>query len=159
MLNIFILSGNQLSGPIPFIFDNILFNRNFCGNTALCGSLRLPSCASLKGRFQNSSIRVALILISAGVAVTCSIHIGSLYKKYITMNFCSHTKPARTPSWKLTSFQGLEFNVEVDILKLDGKVYMVTLSNGQIIAVKKIWISEKAKPVQDKGVQAKVDTL
>eukprot|EP01018_Ginkgo_biloba_P040762 Gb_38507 [translate_table: standard] len=79
---------------------------------------------------------------------------------------------SRNQSWKLTSFHIVEFD-ESDILErltednvigsgaagTAGKVYKVTLGNGKVVAVKKLWNPVKAKAMQDKEFHAEVDTL
>jgi len=72
-------------------------------------------------------------------------------------------------SWMLTSFHKLGFS-EYEILDcLDednvigsggaGKVYKATLSNGELVAIKRLWSSCKTDASNDNGFQAEVDTL
>jgi len=160
------VSGNLLSGLVPVGYNNLAYDESFLDNPDLCGGgpLRLPSCFHQKEESENHQYRV-LIAVIAVVVIVCLIVIGFLYKSY--KNF---TKvKSSTMSWKLTPFHRLEFD-ETDILKRltennvigsggAGKVYKVTLGNGNIVAVKRIWNNRKLQSVPDKEFQAEVDTL
>jgi hypothetical protein len=160
------VSGNFLSGPITVDYNNLAYDKSFLDNPGLCGGgpLKLPSCFHQREASENHLHRVLIAVISVAVVVSF-IGIGFLYKTYKKYSQIRSS----TVSWKLTPFHRLEFDESNVLSRLtednvigsggSGKVYKVTLGNGDIVAVKRIWNNGNPQPVHDKEFQAEVETL
>jgi hypothetical protein len=160
------VSGNLLSGPVPVDYNNLAYNESFLDNPGLCGAgpLSLSSCFHQKEESE-SHLNTVLIVVIVVVVVVCLIGIGFLCMAY--KNFTQVKSSIET--WKLTSFHRVEFDESDILMRLTednvigsggaGKVYKVTLGNGNIVAVKRIWNNGKPQSVQDKEFQAEVETL
>lgn len=172
-LNEFNFSNNRLSGDIPSLYANKIYRDNFLGNPGLCGDL-VGLC---NGRGEAKSwdyvwVLRCIFILAAAVLI---VGVGWFYWKY--RSFKKAKRAIDKSKWTLMSFHKLGFS-EYEILDcLDednvigsggsGKVYKAVLSNGEAVAVKKLWGGsnkgnesddvEKGQ-IQD-GFEAEVDTL
>lgn len=151
------LSNNHLSGDIPPLFANDKYRMSFVGNPGLSGS------GESKNRRYVWIFRSIFVL--AGVVFVFGM--AWFYLKY--RNVKKLKKGFNISKWR--SFHKLgfsEFEV-VDLLSeanvigsgASGKVYKVVLSNGEVVAVKKLWEASKKNNVcSDKdGYEVEVETL
>lgn len=172
-LNQLNLSNNRLSGAIPPLYAKVTYKNSFLGNPGLCGDI-VGLC---NGRSE-SSRSYAWLLRSIFVLAGLVLIVGLVwfYSKY--MKFKNAKKDLDKSKWTLMSFHKLGFS-EYEILDaLDednvigtgssGKVYKVVLSNGEAVAVKKLWgktkFADETSDVekanfQDDGFAAEVETL
>ncbi|KAF5199684.1 Leucine-rich repeat receptor-like protein kinase tdr [Thalictrum thalictroides] len=172
-LNEFNLSNNHLTGNLPPSYAKEIYRRSFLGNPGLCSDLKglCPSKNEAPSRdfiwLYRSIFILAVILLILGLA----------WFYFYYQSFKKVKREIDNPKWTLTSFHKVRFS-ELEILgSLDedcvigsgasGKVYKVILSNGEAVAVKKLWGDmkkgedgdvEKGR-VHDDGFQAEVETL
>ncbi|KAL6206636.1 hypothetical protein ACLB2K_023884 [Fragaria x ananassa] len=173
-LNVFNLSNNELSGELPPLFAKEMYRNSFLGNPGLCGDLEglCESRAEQKSEGYIWLLRCIFIL----AALVFVVGVVWFYFKY--KNFKKANGATDKSKWTLISFHKLGFS-EYEILDcLDednvigtggsGKVYKVVLSNGDVVAVKKLWRGKVKECdandvekgwVQDDGFEAEVDTL
>eukprot|EP01018_Ginkgo_biloba_P002132 Gb_35288 [translate_table: standard] len=146
-------SNNQLTGPVPIQLMNLANNGSFSGNIGLCGggnSDLLKPCPSHDIRRKSHETHLIAGFIAATAAMILIIGL-FMYKKL-------YQKSADSPenlSWDLKSFHRLSIS-EHDILNSlkeenvighggSGKVYRGELSNGETIAVKRLWTNNSSK--------------
>ncbi|KAH7544885.1 hypothetical protein FEM48_Zijuj01G0033500 [Ziziphus jujuba var. spinosa] len=174
-LNLLNLSDNHLSGDLPPLFAKEMYKNSFLGNRGLCGSLEGLCDNRAEAKSQGYIWLLRCIFILAGLVFT--VGVVWFYLKY--RNFKKAKRAIDKSKWTLMSFHKLGFS-EYEILDcLDednvigsgasGKVYKVVLSNGEAVAVKKLWGGikkeldsgdvEKGRVVEDDGFEAEVDTL
>ncbi|CAO2194385.1 unnamed protein product [Urochloa humidicola] len=157
-LNQFNVSDNNLRGPLPPQYATEAYRSSFLGNPELCGEIA-GLCSMPAGRSSNKYHSGAIawmmrsIFIFAGVVLVAGV--AWFYWRYRTFNNRSKLrKRADRSKWTLTSFHKLSFS-EYEILDcLDednvigsgasGKVYKAVLSNGEVVAVKKLWSAAAA---------------
>ncbi|CAK7350522.1 unnamed protein product [Dovyalis caffra] len=173
-LNQLNLSNNRLSGGIPPLFAKEMYKSSFIGNPGLCGDIEGLCDGRGGGRGRGYAWLMRSIFVLSVLVLIVGV-VGFILKY---RNF----KKARTvdkSKWTLMSFHKLGFS-EYEILDcLDednvigsgssGKVYKVVLSNGEAVAVKKLWGGvkkqsddvdvEKGQVIQDDGFDAEVATL
>ncbi|KAK7263696.1 hypothetical protein RJT34_31290 [Clitoria ternatea] len=134
------LSYNRLSGDVPSLFANDKYRMSFIGNPGLCGYFSGPCRGSGKGK--NWSY-VKYIFVLAGVLFI----VGMVWFCMKYMKVRKLKKGFSTSRWR--SFHKLGFS-EFEVAKLlsednvigtgaSGKVYKVVLSNGEVVAAKKLW--------------------
>ncbi|RZC50885.1 hypothetical protein C5167_019311 [Papaver somniferum] len=173
-LNQFSFSDNQLSGVLPPLYAKQSYKDSFLGNPGLCGQLA-GLCSSAKdSKHKNSLWLHRTIFLLAGLVLVTGLLL--FFLKY--RNYKKVKKGTDKSKWTLTSFHKLGFS-EYEILDcLDednvigsgasGKVYKAVLSNGEAVAVKKLWgFSKKVNEsgdaekgeVPDDGFEAEVETL
>ncbi|OIW08345.1 hypothetical protein TanjilG_03021 [Lupinus angustifolius] len=142
-LNVLNLSNNQLSGDIPPLFANENYRMSFEGNPGLCGDLPGLCPSSGESKKQKYAWIFSSIFVLAGVLFV--VGVGWFCLKYRNMKKLK--KGINISKWR--SFHKLGFS-ELEIVKLlsednvigsgaSGKVYKVVLSNGEVVAVKKLW--------------------
>ena len=165
------LSSNYLTGEIPAALENNVYDSSFLNNPGLCTSNRLiniglQSCHS-ETRKQNkiSSESLALILsVAAAAAVLALIFSVIVFRSY------RRKKHRFDPTWKLTSFQRLNFTESTILSSLtdnnaigsggSGKVYRVPVNHfGEVVAVKRIWTNGKLDHRREKEFLAEVEIL
>nr|CAN77471.1 hypothetical protein VITISV_029764 [Vitis vinifera] len=172
-LNEFNFSNNRLSGDIPSLYANKIYRDNFLGNPGLCGDL--DGLCNGRGEAKSWDYVWVLRCIFILAAAVLIVGVGWFYWKY--RSFKKAKRAIDKSKWTLMSFHKLGFS-EYEILDcLDednvigsggsGKVYKAVLSNGEAVAVKKLWGGsnkgnesddvEKGQ-IQD-GFEAEVDTL
>ncbi|KAK1321858.1 Receptor-like protein kinase HSL1 [Acorus calamus] len=163
-LSIFNLSNNQLSGKLPPLYNKQMYKDSFLGNPGLCGDLHgLCSPGSSLGGSKNGNfngVHFSIFILSGFILVVGVGWFGWRYRR-----FKNAKQGIDRSKWILTSFHKLGFS-EYEILdSLDeenvigsganGKVYKVVLSNGDAVAVKKLWGTSK-KGTLEEG-EAEVD--
>jgi hypothetical protein len=178
-LEIFNVSYNNLSGPLPV--EGIFRSANpdaFVGNLDLCGgilanchfitdSLRPPSTINKKGPgslawMAGVIFAVSLAILLLGGRLLCIKFKSGFFCRKISFkdNYLNEDWP-----WQLTVFQRLSFT-SMDILACieesniigmggTGTVYKAEMPSGEIVAVKKLYNTDKKKP----GFLAEVDVL
>ncbi|MED6137317.1 hypothetical protein PIB30_063871 [Stylosanthes scabra] len=167
-INMLNLSNNQLSGEIPEEFDNENYKNSFLGNPGLCGSFEL--CQNL-GENKKNKIKYdwvfRLIFVIAGIVFV--VGVTWFWLKFRSIKKMKKKVMPNMLKWR--SFHKLGFS-ECEIVKLlhednvigsgaSGKVYKVVLSNGEAVAVKKLWGSKNKNAVSEKDgfFEAEVETL
>ncbi|XP_052203517.1 receptor-like protein kinase HSL1 [Diospyros lotus] len=173
-LNQLNLSNNRLSGDIPPLYAKEIYKRSFLGNLGLCGGIA-GLCDSRNGE-KNLGYLWLLRSIFMLAALVFIVGVVWFYWKY--WNFKKAKNAIDRSKWTLMSFHKLGFS-EYEILDcLDednvigagasGKVYKGVLSNGDAVAVKKLWGGSKLVDesgdiekgrIQDDGFEAEVETL
>ncbi|XP_023537129.1 receptor-like protein kinase HSL1 [Cucurbita pepo subsp. pepo] len=164
------LSSNQLSGKIPDEYENTAYERSFLNNPKLCtttDALDLPNCNSRQRDIKDHSSKYLSLLLALIVTflVIAILWIFILYRSY-----CKKEERCHPDTWKLTSFQRLEFT-EANILSNltetnligsggSGKVYCIDINHaGYYVAVKRIWSNKKLDQKLEKEFQAEVQIL
>ncbi|KAF8008011.1 hypothetical protein BT93_K1868 [Corymbia citriodora subsp. variegata] len=166
-LNLLNLSNNQLSGDIPPLYEKQVYKNSFVGNPGLCRDLPGLCPGRSDGRKSKSLWMLCVIFVLAVLVLV--VGISWFYWKY--KNIKKIRKGATMSKWR--SFHKLGFSeLEItDCLKEgnvigsggSGKVYKVELSNGEVVAVKKLRGATKKEaltfePEKD-GYQVEVETL
>ncbi|KAL5221253.1 hypothetical protein ABZP36_025966 [Zizania latifolia] len=172
-LNQFNVSNNQLSGPLPPQYATEAYRSSFLGNPGLCGDIAGLCANSQKGSKSHSGFVWMMRSIFIFAAVVLVAGIAWFYWKYRSFNNAKLSSDRS--KWTLTSFHKLSFS-EYEILDcLDednvigsgasGKVYKAVLSNGEVVAVKKLWGLKKdvgnggEASTVDNSFEAEVKTL
>ncbi|XP_059281964.1 receptor-like protein kinase HSL1 [Lycium ferocissimum] len=142
-LNKLNLSSNRLSGMIPEIFDKGVYRNSFLGNPGLCQGVA-GICPS-KGRGENERYLWTLRAIYTVAGFVFLVGIALFIWKY--QKFKKIKKGITMTKW--TSFHKLgfsEFEIpdgldEANVIGngASGRVYKAVLSNGEAVAVKKLW--------------------
>ncbi|XP_078431495.1 HAESA-like 1 [Wolffia australiana] len=164
-LNKFNLSNNLLSGDLPPFFENEAFKASFLGNPSLCGDL--PGLCSSKGSSRKSQGYLWLLrsfFILAGFILLAGL--GWFYYRYKKIG--SAKDEGDKCRWTLTSFHKVGFSEHEILYCLDednvigsgasGKVYRAVLSNGETVAVKKLWCNPQNSAAGD-AFEAEIATL
>ncbi|KAF5744096.1 receptor-like protein kinase 5-like [Tripterygium wilfordii] len=142
-LNLLNLSNNRLSGDLPPLYAKEIYKNSFVGNPGLCGDL-----ADLCPRIGESKNKLNMWILRSIFILAGAVFIIGVVWFFFKYRSIKKVKQGITIS-KWRSFHKLgfgEFEI-VDSLKEDnvigsgasGKVYKVVLSNGETVAVKKLW--------------------
>ncbi|KAI3828433.1 hypothetical protein L1987_02534 [Smallanthus sonchifolius] len=143
------LSSNKLTGRIPSSFDNMAYQNSFINNPSLCSTSRvsnLHNCFTKASHSNGFSPKIIsmIIILSTIVLLAAVMSTLFMFRDYIK------TKPKRIYTWKLTSFQKMDFT-EANILSCmteanvigtggAGKVYRIGVGQPHgYVAVKRIW--------------------
>ncbi|KAJ9168795.1 hypothetical protein P3X46_020280 [Hevea brasiliensis] len=172
-LNQLNLSYNRLSGEIPPLFAKEMYRSSFLGNPGLCGDIEGLCDGRGKGKGEGGAWLLKSIFILAALVLV--IGVVWFYFKYRTFK---NARAIDKSKWILMSFHKLGFSEYEILASLDednvigsgssGKVYKVVLSNGEAVAVKKLWGGVKKEgdesdvekgQFQDDGFEAEVETL
>ncbi|KAD3068754.1 hypothetical protein R6Q59_017221 [Mikania micrantha] len=176
-LNQLNLSSNSLIGDIPPVYAKKMYINSFLGNPGLCGDIE----GLCDGKNVTKSMGYVWLLRSIFVLTGSIFIIGAGWFYFQYRNIKNSKESVDKSKWTLMSFHKLSFS-EYEILgALDednvigsgasGKVYKVVLSNGDAVAVKKLWDGSKmgenedledglgSGPVLDSGFEAEVETL
>ncbi|CAA2988167.1 receptor kinase HSL1 [Olea europaea subsp. europaea] len=173
-LNRLNLSNNHLSGDIPPLYAKKMYKESFLGNPGLCGDIE----GLCDGRSEDKKMGYVWMLRSIFIlaAVVLTVGVVWFYLKY--RKFKKAKMSIDRSKWTLMSFHKLGFSEDEILDALDednvigsgssGKVYKVVLSNGEVVAVKKLWgcskladdsIDVEKGNFQEDGFDAEVDTL
>ncbi|XP_059670553.1 receptor-like protein kinase HSL1 [Cornus florida] len=167
------LSNNRLSGDIPPLFAKEMYKNSFLGNPGLCGDIT----GLCDGRGDSKNLGYVWLLRSIFILAGLVLIVGVVWFYWKYRSF-KGKKAIDKSKWTLMSFHKLGFS-EYEILdSLDednvigsgssGKVYKAVLSNGEAVAVKKLWGGSKIADesgdvekgqIQDDGFEAEVGTL
>ncbi|KAH7847336.1 hypothetical protein Vadar_024878 [Vaccinium darrowii] len=178
--NLMNFSDNLLSGPIPLPFIKFGLVESFSGNPGLCVSVYLssshinfPICSRSYNRKKINVIWVITISVAILIVGMLLYLKRQLRKENSKME---HEETSSSPffSFEVKSFHRISFDqqeiVEAMIDKNivghggSGTVYKIDLSNGEVIAVKKLW-SRSTKDFAsedrylDKELKTEVETL
>lgn len=173
-LNQLNLSNNHLTGELPPLFADEDYKNSFLGNPGLCGDISGLCENRVEVKKQGYVWLLRTIFVLA--AVIFIVGVVWFYMKY--KNFKQVKCAIDKSKWSLTSFHKLGFS-EYEILDClyednvigsggSGKVYKAVLSNGEVVAVKKLWGSSnklsngddvEKGPIQDDGFETEVETL
>ncbi|GFP79750.1 receptor-like protein kinase hsl1 [Phtheirospermum japonicum] len=162
-LNRLNLSCNYLTGDIPTTYAKRMYKDSFLGNPGLCGDIE-GLCDD--GReIQNMVYLWFLRSIFVFAILVLIFSVIWLYLKYMKSKKVKMS--VDNSKWTLMSFHKLGFNENEILNALDednvigtgasGKVYKAVLSQGEVVAVKKLWGSSKL--ADDDGFDAEVETL
>lgn len=173
-LNQLNLSYNQLSGELPPMFAKKMYENSFLGNPRLCRDLE--GLCDGKGEAKSKGYIWLLRTIFVLAALVFIVGVVWFYMKY--RNFKNAKRAIDKSKWTLMSFHKLGFSEHeiLDCLDEDnligsgssGKVYKVVLSNGEVVAVKRLWGGVKKEcengdvekgQVHGNVFDAEVDTL
>ncbi|CAL9049544.1 unnamed protein product [Musa banksii] len=166
----FNLSNNQLSGGLPPLLATQTYQNSFLGNPGLCGELTgfCPSPRAVKPE------RHVFVWLLRSVFILASLVLvtGAAWFYWRYRNLKKAALGMDNPKWKFTSFYKLGFSEEEIPVSLDednvigsgasGQVYKVVLSNGETVAVKKLWGTSKKNdivPSFGDGFEAEVEML
>lgn len=163
------LSSNRLSGRIPGEFDNAVFDKSFLANPGLCSynpALGLSTCGS-KTRKSNKLSSKFVAAVSSIAAV--GFLVAFVYAVILIRGY-RKKRQILDSSWKLTSFQKLNFTAPSLLSSLtesnmigsggSGIVYRVPINHsGGYVAVKKICNSKRLDEKLEKQFLAEVEIL
>ncbi|KAK2989614.1 hypothetical protein RJ640_027388 [Escallonia rubra] len=163
------LSSNSLTGRIPDEFENPVFDRSFLNNPGLCAYNAFPGVSVCRSQSRGTAkISPQFVIIVSTIAVVAFL-LAVLFSLYVLRSH-RRRKLGLHSSWKLTSFQRLNFT-ESTILKGltennvigsggSGKVYRVPVNRfGEFVAVKKIWNNKKLDQNLEREFLAEVQIL
>ncbi|PPR86971.1 hypothetical protein GOBAR_AA33717 [Gossypium barbadense] len=164
------LSSNQLVGRIPSRLDNLAYNNSFLNNAGLCADnsiIKLPDCSSEHRDSKRFSSRYLAIILTISVLVSIAILVLSFF---IVRDYRRKKRRQNLATWKLTSFQRLDFTEGNILANLtdnnligsggSGKVYRIVVNrSNEYVAVKKIWNCKKLDYKLEKEFLAEVEIL
>ncbi|XAR59187.1 Non-specific serine/threonine protein kinase [Bertholletia excelsa] len=176
-LNQLNFSNNRLSGEVPPLYAKGIYLDSFLGNPGLCGDI----AGLCEKRHDAKNLGYAWLLRSIFILAGLVFIVGVIWFYFKYRDFKKSNKSMDKSKWTLMSFHKLGFS-EYEILDcLDednvigsgssGKVYKAILSNGEAVAVKKLWGASKTVDDesgdlemgqiqnQDHGFKAEVETL
>ncbi|KAG2262921.1 hypothetical protein Bca4012_012624 [Brassica carinata] len=149
-LALFNVSYNKLSGEVPHSLISGLPASFLQGNPGLCGpGLPRSSCSSDRSSFHIVALLVLLICLVLALAAS------------LAMSYRYHRKKAQFKStWRSEFYYPLRLT-EQELMKVVNEsspsdVYVLTLSSGELIAVKKL---VNARNVSSKALKAEVRTI
>uniref|UniRef100_A0A7N0R982 non-specific serine/threonine protein kinase n=1 Tax=Kalanchoe fedtschenkoi TaxID=63787 RepID=A0A7N0R982_KALFE len=176
-LNLLNLSSNHLSGPIPPLYAKASYKSSFLGNPGLCGEL--DGLCEGDGGSRRRGYDLLLGSIFTLAALVFVVGVALFYWRY--KSFQKARSAADKSKWTLMSFHKLGFDEHEILESLDednvigcgrsGKVYKAVLSNGEVVAVKRLWGGSKLENesgddvesghghADDDGFDAEVNTL
>ncbi|XP_073139624.1 receptor-like protein kinase HSL1 [Henckelia pumila] len=173
-LNRLNLSDNHLSGDIPPLYAKEMYKDSFLANPGLCGDIDGLCDGGNKAKKMSNLWLLRSIFMFVGLVLILGMI--WFYLKYKKIK--NAKRSIDRSKWTLMSFHKLGFNDNEIFDSLDednvigsgsyGKVYKVVLSNGEAVAVKKLWLRSKSADsgsdvekgdFRDDGFDAEVETL
>ncbi|XP_073307810.1 receptor-like protein kinase HSL1 [Primulina huaijiensis] len=173
-LNRLNLSNNRLSGDIPPLYAKGMYKDSFLGNPGLCGDIA-GLCNGSSGVKNIGYVWLlrSIFILSGLVLIVGVVWFCSKYRKIKKAE-----RSIDRSKWTIMSFHKLVFSEGEILDALDednvigsgssGKVYKVVLSNGEAVAVKKLWGYSKLRNdggdvekgnLKSDGFDAEVETL
>ncbi|KAK3016479.1 hypothetical protein RJ639_007728 [Escallonia herrerae] len=161
------LSSNSLTGRIPVELENPVFDRSFLNNPGLCAYNAFPGVSVCRSQSRGTAkVSPEFVIIVSTIAVVAFL-MAVLFSLYVLRSH-RRRKLGLHLSWKLTSFQRLNFT-ESTILKSltennvigtggSGKVYRIPVK-GEFVAVKKIWNNKKLDQNLEREFLAEIQIL
>ncbi|KAK9076738.1 hypothetical protein SSX86_005072 [Deinandra increscens subsp. villosa] len=160
MLNKLNLSDNRLSGEIPSVFHKDVYRDSFLGNPDLCGGFSLHCVENNQSKSRHNLWLLRFIFVFSGAVLV----IGVVWFVFKYHSIKKTNQGVSISKWR--SFHKLGFS-ETEIIHLlnehnvigsgaSGKVYRADLSNGESVAVKKLW---KTSDGQKDEFESEVETL
>lgn len=172
-------SNNRLSGPVPVPLIKEGLVESYSGNPGLCApeyfnssSANLPPCEKIKNRnrliFWVVGVSAFIIILGLLVFLKRRLSRESVVMEQDALSCTSSF------SYDIKSFRKLSFNqreiiealIEKNVIGYGGSgtVYKIELSNGQSVAVKKLWTSNTMDLLTDqlfldRELKAEVETL
>ncbi|KAG6394297.1 hypothetical protein SASPL_144881 [Salvia splendens] len=153
------ISNNQLQGRVPVRLDTKFYLPSLLGNAELCSMnlKELPPCSRSKPA---SLVLVGVLSSLAFVLVVSLVWLLIKNRKLIALG-CRNKQ-----SWKITSFQKIQFSGEEVLFSLidqnlvgsggSGRVYRVRLKSGKMVAAKRLW---EAKGLAESVFHSEMETL
>lgn len=164
------LSSNQLTGKIPDAFANLAFENSFLNNPSLCATNSLPYLPICNAKVADSK-RLSHRVLALILVLACTVFLFSVVSTLFMVRDYRRKKHKRdVASWKLTSFQRLDFT-EANILSSltennmigsggSGKVYKISVGRpNEYVAVKRIWSDRKVDYILEREFLAEVQIL
>ncbi|RDX97085.1 Receptor-like protein kinase HSL1, partial [Mucuna pruriens] len=163
------LSSNHLTGRVPSEFENSAFSTSFLDNSGLCAdntalNLRLCNNVGFERPTKGSSWSLPLIVCLAALALLLALSISLLI-----IIFHKRRRQVLDNSWKLTSFQRLNFNESNIVSSMTeqnvigsggfGTVYRVRVDVLGYVAVKRISSNRKLDQKLESSFRAEVKIL
>ncbi|KAK3140322.1 hypothetical protein QOZ80_5AG0399350 [Eleusine coracana subsp. coracana] len=168
-------SNNNLSGPVPLPLIKEGLLESVAGNPGLCVAFRLnltdpalPLCPRSGGGLRRGLAGNAWVV--AACALVCVAAALVLCRRWLMKARCDGDhdgaaaagSPASSSSYDVTSFHKLTFDQHEIVEALvdknivghggSGTVYKIELSSGELVAVKKLWVSTSAAARGRRGV-------
>ncbi|XP_066355094.1 receptor protein-tyrosine kinase CEPR1-like [Miscanthus floridulus] len=166
-------SNNNLSGPVPLQLIKEGLLESVAGNPGLCVAFRLNLTDPALPLCPRPSLRRGLAgdLWVVGVcALVCAVAMLALARRWVLrarrlaeQDGALASSPGSSASYDVTSFHKLTFD-QHEILEAlidknivghggSGTVYKIELSSGELVAVKKLWVSKRRlRPPSSKQV-------
>ncbi|XP_006366693.1 receptor-like protein kinase HSL1 [Solanum tuberosum] len=165
------VSSNQLTGNIPDAFANLAFENSFLNNPSLCTTNSLPYLPSCNNAKVANSKRLSHRVLALILVLAFAVFLFSVVSTLFMVRDYRRKKHKRdVASWKLTSFQRLDFT-EANILSSltennmigsggSGKVYRISIGRpNEYVAVKMIWSDRKVDYILEREFLAEVQIL
>ncbi|XP_062203304.1 receptor protein-tyrosine kinase CEPR1-like [Phragmites australis] len=183
-------SNNNLSGPVPLPLIKEGLLESVAGNPGLCVAFRLNLTDPALPLCPRPSLRRGLagnVWVVGVCALVCVVATLALARRWVLRarqdaeQDGAPKSPASSSSYDVTSFHKLSFD-QHEILKAlidknivghggSGTVYKIELSSGELVAVKKLWVSTRRTSKQqhdtamtggwlgDRELRTEVETL
>ncbi|KAF8107870.1 hypothetical protein N665_0116s0075 [Sinapis alba] len=175
-LNQLNLSNNRLTGDIPPSLAKEMYKNSFLGNPGLCGDIKGLCGSKDEGKSKGYVWLLRSIFVLAAV-----VFVAGLAWFYFKYNTFKKARAMERSKWTVMSFHKLGFSENEILESLDednvigagasGKVYKVVLTNGETVAIKRLWTGsvkeagdsdlEKGERsgVKEEAFEAEVETL
>ncbi|XP_009102909.1 receptor-like protein kinase HSL1 [Brassica rapa] len=177
-LNQLNLSNNRLTGDIPPSLAKEMYKNSFLGNPGLCGDIK-----GLCGYKDEAKSKGYVWLLRSIFVLAAVVFVAGLVWFYFKYSTFKKARAVERSKWTVMSFHKLGFSENEILESLDednvigagssGKVYKVVLTNGETVAVKRLWTGGSVKETggdsdlekgersgpKDEAFEAEVETL